>query len=122
MTRSVPEWCGSSPDAKVPPRVRVRIFEKHGGRCYLSGRKINAGDKWELEHIKALCNGGEHREGNMAPALIAPHKVKTKADRAEKKKVDAIRKRHLGIRTPSKFSCSRGSKFKKKISGEVVLR
>jgi 5-methylcytosine-specific restriction protein A len=102
--RSVPEWIGSSDDAKVPDRVRVRIFEAHGGICYLSGRKIMSGEAWELEHKKALCNGGEHRESNMAPALVAPHKLKTKADRAEKKSIDSKRKKHLGIRKPRKIT------------------
>lgn len=97
MSREVPEWIGSSPDAKVPPRVKIRVFEKFHGRCYLSGRKILAGEAWELEHIIALCNGGEHRESNFAPALGEPHKVKTKADVAEKSKVARVRKKHLGL-------------------------
>lgn len=98
--RTVEEWIGSSPDAKVPPRVRVRVFDKYHGRCYLTGQIIRPGDKWEVEHVKALCNGGEHRESNLAPALVEHHKIKTKADRREKKKVDARRKRHLGIKRP----------------------
>ena len=124
MTRSVPEWIGSSPDAKVPPRVRVRIFERHHGHCYLSGQKINAGDKWELEHIIALCNGGEHRENNLGPALAAAHKVKTKADVAEKSKVARVRRKHLGIRARKgrPLPGGRDSPFRKKISGEVVRR
>lgn len=58
------------------------------------------GEKWELEHILALALGGEHRESNMAPALVAPHKVKTKADRRMKAKNDRVRKRHLGVKKP----------------------
>jgi hypothetical protein len=38
-----------------------------------------AGDKWQLDHIVALINGGEHRESNLAPILDAEHKAKTKA-------------------------------------------
>lgn len=98
--RSVDEWIGITDDTKVPPRVRLRIFERAGGVCHLSGRKIQPGEKWELEHIKALCNGGEHRESNLAPALVEPHKVKTRADRKAKAKSDRIRKRNAGIRKP----------------------
>lgn len=122
MTRSVEEWIGANDDAAVPPRVRLRIFERAGGVCYLSGRKIRPGETWEVEHIKALCNGGEHRESNMAPALVMPHRKKTAADRKLKAMNDRVRKRHLGIRKPSQFACSRNSKWKKKISGEVVAR
>lgn len=49
--REVPEWIGSSPDAKIPPRVRLRIWEKHDGRCHISGMKIQAGQQWDCEHI-----------------------------------------------------------------------
>lgn len=100
MTRSVEEWIGKTDDAAIPPRVKLRIFERYKGVCYLSGIKIQPGDKWEVEHIIALCNGGEHRESNMAPALCAPHKAKTKADLRAKAKNERIRKRNAGIKKP----------------------
>ena len=120
--RQVEEWVGKSDDAPIPPRVKLRIFERHGGVCHISGRKIRLGEKWQVEHIVALCNGGQHRESNLAPALVAPHKIKTKADRRMKAKNDRVRKRHLGIRAPSRFPGSRNSPFKKKLTGEVVRR
>ncbi len=98
MARDVPEWIGKTPDTKVPPRVRLRVFEKYGGKCYLSGRKIGPADKWDLEDIVALINGGENRESNKAPALKEAHKVKTARDVAEKSKVARIRAKHLGIK------------------------
>lgn len=122
MSRQVEEWIGKTPDTPAPPRVRLRVFERHKGICYLSGRKIGAGDKWQLEHPQALINGGENRESNLAPALVEPHKAKTAEDVKQKAKNDRVRKRHLGIKKPSRFSCSRDSKFKKKIDGSVVLR
>ena len=36
MSRALPEWIGKTPDAKVPPRVRLRIFLREGGPDYLS--------------------------------------------------------------------------------------
>lgn len=102
--RSVPEWVGKTDDSKVPGSVRVRVFEKYEGRCYLSGIKIDPGMDWDLEHILALCNGGEHRESNFAPALVAPHKDKTRADRRLKAKNDRVRKKHLGIKKPRKIT------------------
>lgn len=98
--RAVPEWIGKTPDSKVPDHVRARIFLSHEGCCHISGRKITPADRWDLEHKVALCNGGEHRESNMAPALCAPHKDKTRRDVALKAKTDRIRKRHLGIKRP----------------------
>ncbi len=113
--RSVPEWVGKTDDSKVPGSVRVRVFEKYEGRCYLSGIKIESGMDWDLEHILALCNGGEHRESNFAPALVAPHKDKTRADRRLKAKNDRVRKKHLGIKKPRTITRWR------KMNGQIVI-
>lgn len=98
MARSVSEWTGKSDDARVPPRVRLRIFERHGGICHLSGVKITPGMAWDLDHIVALVNGGKHVESNLAPALKAPHKAKTARDVAEKSAIARVRKKALGIK------------------------
>ena len=118
--RAVPEWIGKNADAKVPARVRLRVFEAHNGTCHLTGRKIHAGDKWDLDHIQALCNGGEHRESNLAPALCEPHRAKTTEDVKQRAKDDRVRKKHLGIWKPK--SRLGGGKFKKKVDGTVVPR
>jgi 5-methylcytosine-specific restriction protein A len=109
--RAVDEWIGATPDARIPDRVRLRVWEREGGRCHISGRKIMPGDAWEMDHKIALCNGGEHRESNLAPALRAKHREKTAADVKERAKVDRIRKRHLGIKKPSKLGKPPGQKF-----------
>lgn len=120
--RSTDEWIGKNDDSQIPPRVRLRVFTRHGGICHLSGRKIRAADAWDCDHVVALANGGQHRESNLAPALRGKHREKTARDVAEKAKNDRIAKRHLGIKKRSTFACSRDSRFKKKISGEVVIR
>jgi 5-methylcytosine-specific restriction protein A len=98
MPRNVKEWVGRNPDSKIPPRVRLRIFERHGGICHLSQRKIAAGEPWDCDHIIALINGGEHRESNLAPALRDKHKAKTADDVAEKAKVARKAKANLGLK------------------------
>lgn len=120
--RPVPEWIGATPNAAIPPRVRLRIFERDNGICHISGRKIMPGDAWDCDHKVALINGGEHRESNLAPALRDKHREKTAADVAEKARTARIRARHLGIKKPSRFACAKTSKFKKKLDGSVVLR
>lgn len=111
--RSVPLWVGSTPDAKVPPRVRLRIFEREAGKCWLSGRKIMAGEAWQLDHKVALINGGAHSEDNLAPALVGPHKAKTAEDVALKSKVARVRAKHLGVYPRSPFKL-RGRGFGKR--------
>lgn len=99
--RSVETWAGATDDARVPNRVRLRVFEAFGGRCALSGRKIMAGEKWELDHRIALANGGRHDEANLQPVLAAEHKLKTRADVAIKSKVARVRAKHLGLKPAS---------------------
>lgn len=98
MPRALPEWIGKTPDSPAPPRVRARVFLAYDGRCHWSGRKIGPGDEWDLDHVRALINGGENRESNLAPILRGKsHKEKTAADVAEKSKVARIRAKHLGV-------------------------
>lgn len=98
MSRSVPEWVGKTPDTKIPPRVRLRVFEAHGGICAISGRKITAADAWDVDHTVALANGGENRESNLQPVLKEPHREKTARDVAEKARDRRKRQKHLGIK------------------------
>lgn len=99
--RSVEEWIGKTDDTKVPDRVRLRIFERENGTCHISGRKIGPGEKWQLEHKQAIILGGQHRETNLFPALVDPHKEKTAIEMKVKAKTDAIRKKHIGITKPA---------------------
>lgn len=121
--RSVEEWIGATPDAKIPPRVKLRVFEAHDGRCWLTGRKIMPGDLWDMDHKIALCNGGEHRETNLAPALREEHRKKTAEDVKMRAKADRVRKKHLGIHRPKHpMPGSKASRWKKPLHGPAVRR
>ena len=98
--RAVEEWIGATDDAKVPARVKLRIFERENGICHLSGRKIRPGDLWDLDHNIALCNGGRHAESNLFPAIRDKHREKTTQDVAEKSDVADKRKKHLLPKEP----------------------
>ena len=97
MTRSTPEWIGTTDDTRAPPRVRDRIMATDNS-CHLCGQPIQTGQKWDLDHVRALINGGENREKNLRPAHRKCHKDKTARDVAEKAKVAAIRQKHIGAR------------------------
>ena len=120
--RSTEEWVATHPDQAIPDRVKLRIWSRCDGKCYLSGVRITPGMPRQYDHIVALCNGGEHRESNIALVWGDAHKKKTAEDRKAKAKSDRIRKKFFGIKKPSKFAGSRNSKWKKKIDGSVVLR
>lgn len=95
--RSVPEWIATSDDQAIPKAVKLRIWAREEGRCYLTGLKINAlKDTYEFEHVIALVNGGEHREGNIKLALTEAHKVKSKADAGTAAKIRRVTLKHRG--------------------------
>lgn len=109
MTRSVDEWVAAHDDQAIPKRVKLRIWEREGGRCALTGRKIMPGDAYDFEHRIALCNGGEHREGNICLALRAAHREKTADDVKLRAKTDRVRAKHIGAWPKSPFKIrSRG--------------
>lgn len=123
MSRTVKEWVGKTDDAKIPPRVRQRVYDRYNGICHLSGIQIRPGMPWDCDHIQALINGGEHRESNLAPALRDKHREKTAEDVAEKSKTAAVRGKHTGARqSGTGFATNRNGKFKRKMDGTVVPR
>lgn len=103
MARALEEWIGTSDDSKVPPRVCTRVFDRAKGICHFCGQPIQKPHQaHETDHIKALINGGENRENNLAPIHKKPcHEIKTGVDVADKSKVAAVRKKHLGITQPA---------------------
>ena len=123
MTRSVQEWIGATDDTPAPPRVRLRVWEKEGGRCHACGRPIRVGEKWTMEHRVALINGGANAENNLCLTCCNCLPAKNAADVAEKSKVAKTRKNHLGIKRASRpMPGSKASGWKRKMSGEVVKR
>jgi hypothetical protein len=98
--RAAAEWVGKSPDDwPPPPRVQLRILERQGGKCAITGRKFRVGDKKVMDHIKAQADGGANRESNVHWILeVDAHKPKTKAEAAVRKKVRAVAKAHAGIK------------------------
>jgi 5-methylcytosine-specific restriction enzyme A len=122
--RALPEWIGRDASEPPPPRVRLRRFQKYSGVCPICHRNLRPGH-WDLDHIKALKNGGENCESNLQPVCDVPcHAQKTKADVAEKSASYERQLSHVGIRKnrrPS-FQTNRDATFKKKMNGEVVRR
>lgn len=103
MSRSLPEWIGKTDDTAPPPRVKLRIIDRQGGRCAYCMRKLGvAGEGIEFDHTRALINGGENREANLQALCLICHRGKTREDVAEKSKVDRVRKKALGLNRPKR--------------------
>jgi 5-methylcytosine-specific restriction enzyme A len=118
MARTVAEWRGKTDDTAVPDRVRVRVFDRAGGRCHRCNRKIGPSDKWTLEHVHALINGGENRERNLDVTCDWCLPAKNAEDVADKSKVYQVRKKHIGVNKPKRG----GFRGWRKMNGTVVWR
>jgi len=120
MSRKKPEWRGKTDDAMPPPTVRLRIFRDHGGACHLCGQKVGVGERWDADHVKALEDGGENRETNMAPTHAKCHRRKTSAENSRRAKADRAAMKHHGIKSASQSAFN--SRFKKTLDGRVLDR
>jgi 5-methylcytosine-specific restriction enzyme A len=100
--RAVEEWIGSSPDAKIPDEVCIRIFMRYNGKDGKTGQRLVPGC-FQFDHIKPLWKGGEHRESNLWPLATETHKEKTKQEAAERAKVKRLQKKHFLPKKESKW-------------------
>lgn len=121
--RTPPEWIGKDDNEPVPPRVRVRQFERDGGKCRSCGVTIRAGMAWQCDHVTAIANGGENRERNLQTLCGPCHGLKTRSDVAAKAETYRKRSKHLGVHKTSRpMPGSRASGWRKRMSGEVERR
>lgn len=122
--RSVPEWIAKRDDEAIPPRVKLRVFDRCKERCAVCTLEIRGKLTPEYDHIVALINGGQHRESNLQVLCSECHKDKTRQDVAEKSETYGRRLKAVGIKARSgrPMPGSRASKFKRKMDGSVVLR
>lgn len=99
--RPVEEWVGANPGAAIPDRVKLRIWNRYGGKCAITGRKLRANEA-EYDHIQALALGGRHAESNLRLVSSEAHKTKTADDRGQIAKADRIARKHAGLWPRSK--------------------
>jgi 5-methylcytosine-specific restriction protein A len=107
----------------LSPMRRLRVFEAAGGLCHLCGLRIQVGEKWEVEHRRALALGGEDDDANLSPAHVNCHAEKTKADAKSWSKAKRMKSKFIDRpQSRNPMPGSRASKWKKRMDGSVVLR
>lgn len=119
--RETKEWIADHSDQAIPVRVKVRLFEKFHKRCAKCTRLLEPG-KFQYDHIKALINGGEHRESNLHPLCTTPcHSGKTVEDVAEKKIVYRKKVKHLRLKKTRwrPMPGTKASGIRKRMSGKI---
>lgn len=124
--RSVKPWVGKTPDAAIPAAVKLRVFERAGGRCQSCTRKILTGDSWHADHIEELWDGGAHAETNLQCLCPWCHLAKTGQGASQRAEAKRQRAKHIGVKKQqsrrSSFQTNRGGRFKAKIGGGIEPR
>jgi 5-methylcytosine-specific restriction endonuclease McrA len=92
-------WIGRNDRAMPPENVQLRILERYKACCAGCQRKLMMGERWELDHVIALQDGGVNAEGNLQPLCKPCHGVKTGAEATIRAKVRAKTKAAYGIKT-----------------------
>lgn len=101
MSRAVPAWVGKTDDTAIPPRVRLRVWDREQGKCHRCRRDIPAADAWIIEHRLAIILGGPNAEQNLCLTCSWCKPVKDAEDVAAKAASAKVRQKHLGIRPAS---------------------
>ncbi|MCX7320426.1 MAG: HNH endonuclease [Hyphomicrobiales bacterium] len=101
MSRAIDTlWVAKNEDQAIPPRVKLRIFAAAGGLCEECTNLIVGKLRPEYDHKIALINGGSHTEDNLQVLCSECHKVKTRADVAEKSVMARKQRKAAGIKKP----------------------
>lgn len=84
----------------LSPMQRLKLFEDHGGICVVCERKIDAGEPWIDEHLRALGLGGSNDLDNRGPAHAHCADTKTRTEDIPRiAKAKRQKAKHLGIPT-----------------------
>jgi len=105
-------------------KVKLAAWNRSGGNCECGcGVKIISGDGPEYDHRIEDAIGGEPTLENCVVMRKRCHDAKTRKRRPELDKTRRLFEKEINARTTSSpMPCGRKSKWKKKMSGEVVPR
>lgn len=93
--------------------------------CHICGFPVDpVRDRYELDHIIPLANGGTDDDDNLCPAHSKCHLAKTAKDVEKIAKAKRQRAQHLKTKVPTRnpLPGSKRSGWKQKLSGEWVRR
>ena len=107
---------------EFPAKIKLAAFERSLGYCERCGGRLWIG-KIRYNHRIPDGIGGEPTLDNCEVLCIACDNPQTyEIDIPRVAKAKRVQRKHAGIKKPSRFQTSRNSKWKKKISGEIVRR
>lgn len=71
------------PRKRFTPQERAEVFAMRDGRCHRCTRPIGPRDRWTLEHMIALENGGTNDPENLSVSCDWCEPEKTAEDHAK---------------------------------------
>jgi 5-methylcytosine-specific restriction protein A len=109
---------------QLSTRARLDFFLAHKGRCASCTMPIPPGKGWDIDHIIPLALGGSDTTENMQILCKPCHGTKTaRRDVPAIAKAERARAHHLGARRASQpLPCGRASKYKRTMTGRIILR
>ncbi len=109
---------------RITAKMRADIFLRHDGVCHLCSMKVMPGQDWDVSHDIPLEAGGKDDASNWLVAHRKCHRRHTaETDAPLIARVKRIHARHIGAhKSRSPMPMGKGSKFKRKMDGTVVLR
>lgn len=121
---------GDLPDVYKPTKRRsmtakrrLKLFLEHKAVCCLCQGKIDgAREKWIVEHLTPLADGGLDEDDNCRPAHEKCAKKKTSGEATTRSRHRKAAQTHFGAKEKKGFTTNRAGKFKRKMDGTVVCR
>jgi 5-methylcytosine-specific restriction endonuclease McrA len=108
---------------EFPKHVKLAAWQRANGHCECCGTKFTGADRVEYDHIVEAALGGKTTLENCRVMRKRCHDEKTATRRPELDKTRRGFEKRIGARKKSRpMPFGRGSKYKKKITGEIVER
>lgn len=82
----------------------AKIYARYGGHCASCGRKLTAGEDYEIDHKIALANGGSDDDDNLQLLCAGCHILKTGDDVSDAAKGKRRYRKHV---VPGRFRRSK---------------
>ena len=108
-----------TPRKRLSDQEKAQLFVDRDGRCFDCGRKVRPGERWSIEHIIALENGGTNEMTNLGICCPFCKPGKDAADHGKAAKSRRVRTKHV---LPNSERKRRGFRFWRKFNGALVWR
>lgn len=116
------EDVGTTARGHLSTRRKLSIWEREKGLCMLCGCRLQPG-AFIYEHVRALELGGTDTDDNIRLTCLPCAGEKTRDDHKRAGKAKRVKSKHLGLKkSKNPLPGSKGSKWKRKMNGEIVPR